>query len=151
MEQLTKLGSKKTEYKFQDPNKDMIETFDNPQQKENYQIEFTTDEFTSLCPKTGQPDFASIRLTYIPADKCIETKSLKMYLFAFRNYEGFMERIANKIVDDFVRAVDPKFIHLEMLFTPRGGITPQLNVKRGDPNAGYSIGSGGFLPEPGER
>lgn len=123
---LTKLGSKKTEYKFDDPSSTMLEVFEAPDGEVN--IKFETVEFSSLCPKTGQPDFAIITINYTPDKWCVETKSLKLYLFAFRNYQSFMEKIIRKITDDLVTICDPKNIKVTGEFTTRGGIASTVTA-----------------------
>ena len=123
---LTLLGNKKTEYKFEDPNADMLEIFENKYPHRDYVVSYTTKEFTSLCPVTGQPDFAEIKIEYIPDKYCIETKSLKLYLFAYRNYGSFMETITNKILEDCVKACNPRKMTVYGNFNARGGIT--INV-----------------------
>lgn len=120
-ENLTKLGSQNTSYDYVEPKASMLETFENPADRE-YTITHETMEFTSLCPKTGQPDFATIRIDYIPDKVCVETKSLKLYLFAYRNEGCFMEGIANRIVDDLVNTMLPAWLKLEATFGARGGI-----------------------------
>lgn len=121
MENLTKLGSEKTEYTFTAPSKDTLETFPSPSPYD-YWVHHCTEEFTSLCPKTKQPDFAFVHIHYRPADLCVETKSLKLYLFAFRNEGAFMEAICNRIADDLIILLQPKELILEMEFGARGGI-----------------------------
>jgi 7-cyano-7-deazaguanine reductase len=106
----------------------MLEIFANPYPDEIYKVELYSEEFTSLCPKTGQPDFARILIEYTPWVSCIETKSFKLYLFAFRNYKGFMERITNKIFKDIVEVCNPGYIKIRADFNVRGGI--QLAVQR---------------------
>lgn len=123
---LTKLGSNKTEYKYNKPNTEILETFNNKYPGKDYIVQFTTPEVTSLCPKTGQPDFAKFDIQYIPNKKCIETKSLKLYFFAFRNYGAFMETITNKVLDDLVLVCSPKWMKVIGKFNSRGGIS--LNV-----------------------
>ena len=86
-------------------------------------MRFNCPEFTSLCPITGQPDFAEIRISYIPARKMVESKSLKLYLFSFRNHGDFHEDCVNTIMKDLVRLMEPKYIEVEGFFTPRGGIS----------------------------
>lgn len=118
---LTKLGSKKTEYKYSEPLADMLETFKNQYPNRQYVTEFKFNEFTSLCPKTGQPDFATISISYVANEKCIETKSLKMYFLAYRNEGMFMETIVNQILEDCVRAVEPLSMLVTGEFNARGG------------------------------
>lgn len=121
---LKSLGSGKTEYKFseEEPPSDILETFPNRTPERNYTVEFVFPEFTSLCPKTHQPDFATIIIRYIPDVSCIESKSLKLYLFAFRGWGSFMESITNKIRDDLVEVCKPRHLEVISHFNPRGGI-----------------------------
>ena len=99
-----------------------IETFDNPNNSRDYRINITLPEFTCLCPKTGQPDFAKLFLEYIPNDKCLELKSLKLYIWSFRDEGGFHEAITNNILDDLVKAANPKYMKLKAVFNVRGGV-----------------------------
>ena len=101
---------------------DRLETFPNPQPRRDYSIEFTCPEFTCLCPRTGQPDFATIRISYVPDRKCVELKSLKLYLWSFRNEGHFHEAVTNRILDDLVRAVSPRTMRVVGDFFVRGGI-----------------------------
>ncbi|HOL94440.1 MAG TPA: preQ(1) synthase [bacterium] len=100
-----------------------IETFDNAYPGRRYTIAITCPEFTSVCPKTGNPDFGTIRIEYIPDKQCIELKSLKIYLFGYRNQGIFYEMVINKILDDLVAACEPLWMKVEGDFNPRGGIT----------------------------
>lgn len=120
---LTKLGSKKTVYKFSKPNKKIFETFDNQHPQLNYVVPFECFEFSSLCPKTGQPDFATITINYVPDKLCVESKSLKLYLFSFRNSGEFMEDVTNRIMKDLIDVLKPKFIEVFADFNSRGGIS----------------------------
>jgi len=106
----------------------MLEIFDNQFPQRNYTIEIVCPEFTSVCPKTGQPDFGTLTFLYVPAQKCIELKSLKLYLQQFRNQGIFYEDITNRILDDFVAAVQPRSLKLTAAFTPRGGISTTVIV-----------------------
>jgi 7-cyano-7-deazaguanine reductase len=99
-----------------------LETFPNSHPGRDYVIEITCPEFTSLCPKTGQPDFATIQISYVPGRLCVELKSLKLYLFSFRNRGIFYERVTNTILDDLVGAVKPRRMTVEGRFNVRGGI-----------------------------
>ena len=99
-----------------------LDTFPNPHPDRDYEIRFECPEFTCLCPKTGQPDFATIRIFYIPDRTCVELKSLKLYLWSYRNEGAFHEAVTNKIMDDLVKAVSPRFIEVEGDFFVRGGI-----------------------------
>ena len=101
---------------------DSLDTFANPRPGRDYEIRFECPEFTCLCPKTGQPDFATIRIRYVPDERCIELKSLKLYLWSFRNVGAFHEAVTNRILDDLVGALAPRRIHVEGDFYVRGGI-----------------------------
>jgi 7-cyano-7-deazaguanine reductase len=104
----------------------MLETFDNQFPGRDYTIEITCPEFTSVCPKTGQPDFGTLTFTYIPDKKCVELKSLKLYLQQFRNDGIFYENVTNSILDDLVAALAPRELTLVAAFTPRGGISTRV-------------------------
>jgi len=99
-----------------------LEIFDNPKLDRDYNIKITLPEFTCLCPKTGQPDYAKLFLDYIPNKKCIELKSLKMYIWSFRDEGVFHEAITNQILDDLVNATSPKYMKLKAVFNVRGGV-----------------------------
>ncbi len=103
------------------PSKE-LETFPNPQQSKDYTIRITMPEFTCLCPKTGQPDFAELRLEYVPDELCVELKSLKLYIWSFREEGAFHEAVTNEILADLVKATDPRFMRLTAEFNVRGGI-----------------------------
>ena len=103
------------------PTKD-LETFPNPNPGRDYEIRFDCPEFTCLCPKTGQPDFATIRIRYVPDERCVELKSLKLYLWSFRAEGAFHEAVTNRILDDLVAAVNPRRMTVEGDFWVRGGI-----------------------------
>ena len=105
-----------------------LETFENQYPGRDYSIEIVCPEFTSVCPKTGQPDFGTLTLTYVPDRKCVELKSLKLYLQQFRNEGIFYEHATNRILDDLVAAVQPRQMTLVAAFTPRGGITTTVTV-----------------------
>jgi len=100
----------------------VIETFENPNIDRDYTINITLPEFTCLCPKTGQPDFAKLFLKYIPNKKCVELKSLKLYIWSFREEGAFHEAITNQILDDLVNATNPKYMQLKAVFNVRGGV-----------------------------
>jgi 7-cyano-7-deazaguanine reductase len=120
-EGLQQLG-RKTEYR-QDYAPEVLETFENKHPGNDYWVQFNCPEFTSLCPITGQPDFAEIKIAYIPAERMVESKSLKLYLFSFRNHGDFHEDCVNIIMKDLVALMQPKYIEVVGLFTPRGGIS----------------------------
>ena len=102
---------------------DLLETFENQFPERDYKIEIVQPELTSLCPKTGQPDFGVITITYTPKAKCVELKSLKMYLQAYRTLGIFYEHATNTILDDLVAATEPQWMKVEAAFHPRGGMT----------------------------
>ena len=108
------------------PTVDQLETFPNPAVGRDYVIEIVCPEFTSLCPKTGQPDFGTITYTYIPNEKCVELKALKLYLQRFRNQGIFYESVVNRLLDDFVSVAQPLRCKVVGAFTPRGGITTNV-------------------------
>lgn len=110
------------------PSKD-LETFDNPMPGRDYTIHIEVPEFTCLCPKTGQPDFATLYLDYVPNEKCVELKSLKLYVWAFRDEGAFHEAVTNRILDDLVRATQPRFMRLTGKFNVRGGIWTTVVVE----------------------
>lgn len=124
------------------PSAEQLETFPNPYPKRDYAVEIVCPEFTSLCPKTGQPDFGTLTFTYIPDQLCVELKSLKLYLQRFRNQGAFYETIVNRILDDFVFAVKPRELSLVGRFTPRGGITTTVTCEYLAEVEGASDGSG---------
>lgn len=105
-----------------------IDVFDNPYPNRNYWINIDSPEFTCLCPKTGQPDFATIHISYIPDEKCIELKSLKLYLWSYREEGAFHEAVTNKILDDIVGVCQPREIKVTGSFLARGGITTSVVV-----------------------
>ena len=116
---------------------EVLETFENKHQDNDYWVQFNCPEFTSLCPITGQPDFAEIKIMYIPAKRMVESKSLKLYLFSFRNNGDFHEDCVNIIMKDLVRLMDPKYIEVIGLFTPRGGISIYPFANYGKPGTKY--------------
>ena len=103
-----------------------LETFENQHPGRDYTIEITCPEFTSVCPKTGQPDFGTLTLTYVPDRRCVELKSLKLYLQQYRNEGIFYEDLTNRILDDLAAALQPRRMTLTAAFTPRGGITTKV-------------------------
>ena len=109
-----------------------LEVFDNPHPDRDYLISFDCPEFTCLCPRTGQPDFATIRIRYVPDASCVELKSLKLYLWSFRNEGAFHEAVTNRILDDIAGACRPRFIEVVGDFLVRGGIHTTVTVRRGD-------------------
>jgi len=113
----------------------ILEVFDNQFPQRDYLIETICPEFTSVCPKTGQPDFGELEFRYIADKKCVELKSLKFYLQSYRNDGIFYENVTNTIVNDLVAVLDPRWIELKAKFSPRGGISTNVTVewKQGDP------------------
>ncbi|MGL4410883.1 MAG: preQ(1) synthase [Bacteroidales bacterium] len=133
--ELTLLG-KSTEYK-QDYAPEVLESFTNRHLDNDYWVRFNCPEFTSLCPITGQPDFATIHISYIPEVKMVESKSLKLYLFSFRNHGGFHEDCVNLIMKDLIKLMEPKYIEVTGIFTPRGGISIYPYANYGKPGTEY--------------
>ena len=117
---LTLLGSKAEIPTDYDPN--VLETFANAHPDRDYFVTLRCPEFTTLCPITGQPDFATMLINYIPNERLVESKSLKLYLFSFRNHGDFHEDVTNVIMNDLVALMEPKYIEVKGLFVPRGGI-----------------------------
>ena len=128
---ITLLGNQRTKYPM-DYAPEMLETFVNKHQDNDYFVKFNCPEFTSLCPITGQPDFATITISYVPDVKMVESKSLKLCLFSFRNHGDFHEDCVNIIMKDLIKLMDPKYIEIWGKFTPRGGISidPYCNYGR---------------------
>ena len=110
----------------------MLDTFPNPKPERPYLIRFECPEFTCVCPKTGQPDFATIRIRYVPDQLCIELKSLKLYLWSFRDVGAFHEDVTNRILDDLRRACQPRSMEVEGDFMVRGGIHTVVTVRHGE-------------------
>lgn len=111
-----------------EPTRDLLEVFDNPFPQRDYEIETICPEFTSLCPKTGQPDFGTLTITYVPDRLCFELKSLKLYLQQYRNHGAFYERVTNTILEDLVAVTRPRSLRIDAAFTPRGGIRTTVRV-----------------------
>ncbi len=111
---------------------EVLETFVNKHPEREYLVTFLCPEFTSLCPKTGQPDFAKIIISYIPRERMVESKSLKLYLFSFRNHGDFHEDCINIILNDLVKLMNPRYIEVKGIFTPRGGIAIHPFACHGD-------------------
>ena len=105
-----------------------LETFPNPNPERDYEISFEAPEFTCLCPMTGQPDFATIRIRYVPDQRCVELKSLKLYFWSWRDEGAFHEAVTNRITTDIIDAIDPRFIQVEGDFFVRGGIHTRVRV-----------------------
>lgn len=115
------------------PSKE-LEVFPNPKPSRDYTIEIESPEFTCLCPKTGQPDFATIELEYIPDRKCVELKSWKLYLWSYRDVGGFHEDLTNRMLDDLVAALEPRFVRLTAVFNVRGGIYTTVTAEHRKPD-----------------
>ncbi len=112
-----------------DDFRQILETFENQYPGRDYEIEIVAPEFTSVCPKTGQPDFGTVTIRYVPDGRCVELKSLKFYLQRYRNEGIFYENATNRILDDLVAVIQPRRMTLTAAFTPRGGITTTVTVK----------------------
>lgn len=134
-EGLVSLG-KKSDYPT-DYAPQILDTFVNKHPGNDYWVRFNCPEFTSLCPITGQPDFAEIRISYIPDIRMVESKSLKLYLFSFRNHGDFHEDCINIIMKDLIKVMDPKYIEVTGFFTPRGGISIHPYANWGRPGTKY--------------
>ncbi len=113
-----------------------LETFPNPRPGRRFEIRFECPEFTCLCPRTGQPDFATIRIRYTPNERCVELKSLKLYLWSFRQEGAFHEAVTNQILDDLVAVTQPRQMVVEGDFMVRGGIHTVVEARHDDPEAG---------------
>lgn len=111
-----------------------LETFPNPEPGRDYTIRMDLPEFTCLCPLTGQPDFAHLTLEYVPAERCVELKSLKLYLWSFRDEGAFHEAVTNRIADDLVAALAPRFLRLRAAFNVRGGIRTEVVAEHRRPD-----------------
>ena len=131
------LGSAKTQY-LDKYCPEILETFENKHLDVDYMVKFNCPEFTSLCPITGQPDFAAIYINYIPNHLMVESKSLKIYLFGFRNHGAFHEDCVNIILKDLRQLLAPNFIEVQGKFTPRGGISIDPYTCWGEPNTKYA-------------
>jgi 7-cyano-7-deazaguanine reductase len=137
MQELHSLG-KKTEYK-QDYAPEVLEAFENKHPDNDYLVELNCPEFTSFCPITGQPDFATIVIKYIPDKFIVESKSLKLHLFSFRNHGDFHENCINTIMKDLVALLSPRYLEVNGLFTPRGGISIHPFCNYGKKDSKYEI------------
>ena len=129
---ITLLGNQGTKYP-DDYAPEVLETFINKHPDNDYFVKFNCPEFTSLCPITGQPDFATITISYVPDIKMVESKSLKLYLFSFRNHGDFHEDCVNIIMKDLIKLMEPKYIEVWGKFTPRGGILVDRCCNYGKP------------------
>lgn len=137
MDDLKSLG-KSSAYEFS-YSPEVLETFENRHQGNDYWVKFNCPEFTSLCPITGQPDFAAIYISYIPDVKMVESKSLKLYLFSFRNHGGFHEDCVNIIMKDLIKLMEPRYIEVWGKFTPRGGISIDPYCNYGKPETKFVV------------
>ena len=133
---ITLLGNQHTQYK-DDYAPEVLETFVNKHPDNDYFVKFNCPEFTSLCPITGQPDFATITISYVPDVRMVESKSLKLYLFSFRNHGDFHEDCVNIIMKDLIKLMEPKYIEVWGKFLPRGGISIDPYANYGRPDTKY--------------
>lgn len=136
LKDLTLLGNKETNYRT-DYTPEVLESVENVHSNRDYFVKFNCPEFTSLCPITGQPDFATMYISYIPDQKIVESKSLKLYLFSFRNHGDFHEDCVNIIMNDLIELLDPRYIEVWGKFTPRGGISIDPWCNYGKPKTKY--------------
>lgn len=136
LKDLTLLGNQGVPYEF-DYTPEVLETFENNHPNRDYFVKFNCPEFTTLCPMTNQPDFATIYISYIPDIKMVESKSLKLYLFSYRNHGGFHEDSVNTIMNDLIRLMEPRYIEVVGKFTPRGGISIDPFCNFGKPGTKY--------------
>ena len=152
-EDLTLLGSQHTQYPT-DYDPGVLESFDNKHPDNDYFVKFNCPEFTSLCPITGQPDFATVYISYVPDQKLVESKSLKLYLFSFRNHGDFHEDCINIIMKDLIRLLDTKYIEVWGKFLPRGGLSIDPYCNHGKPGtkweaiADHRLANHDLNPEP---
>ena len=130
-----------------------LKTFPNPQPARDYRVHMELPEFTCLCPKTGQPDFATLVLDYIPHRRCVELKSLKLYIWSYRDRGAFHEAVTNQILDDLVRATAPRYMRLEARFYVRGGIFTTIVAEHR--SEGWSplppVSLDAYVPQPSVR
>ena len=134
-ENLTLLGAKAELPADYDPS--VLEAFANAHTGHDYLVTLRCPEFTTLCPITGQPDFGTLLINYIPAERLVESKSLKLYLFGFRNHGDFHEDVTNIVMDDLIELMAPKYIEVKGLFAPRGGIAIHPFANWANPDFGY--------------
>ena len=130
------LGNRNVSYSA-DYAPEVLETFVNKHQENDYWVKFNCPEFTSLCPITGQPDFATITISYVPDVRMVESKSLKLYLFSFRNHGDFHEDVVNIIMKDLIKLMDPRYIEVWGKFLPRGGLSIDPYANYGKPGTKY--------------
>lgn len=128
------------------PAPELLSTFSNPEVTREYTIRIRIPEFTCLCPKTGQPDFATLLIDYVPDKFCLELKALKQYIWSFRNHGTFHEAVSNRILSDLVQAADPRFMRLTARFNVRGGIYTTLVVEHRQPDWGPDAAPAGTRP-----
>lgn len=133
IDQLKSLGSQHTTYGY-DYDPSLLERIPNKHKENDYFIKFNCPEFTSLCPKTGQPDFATIYISYIPDEYMVESKSLKLYLFGYRNHGDFHEDCVNMIMKDLIRLLEPRYMEVWGKFLPRGGLSIDPYCNYGKPD-----------------
>ncbi len=131
------LGNQNTKYPT-DYAPEVLETFINKHPDNDYVVSYDAYEFSSLCPRTHQPDFAKVIVSYIPNEKMVESKSLKLYFFSFRNHGDFHEDCMNIIMKDLIKLMDPKYIEVKGIFSPRGGISIYPFVNWANPNFDYA-------------
>lgn len=136
IEGITLLGNQGTTYAT-DYDPSVLETFENKHPDRDYMVTFRCPEFTTLCPITGQPDFATLYINYVPNVRMVESKALKLYLFSFRNHGDFHEDVCNIIVNDLVKLMEPKYIEVRGMFYPRGGISIYPFANWAHPDFGY--------------
>lgn len=134
---VTGLGAGQTKYPT-DYAPEVLESFPNKHPQQDYFVKFNCPEFTSLCPVTGQPDFATIYISYVPDERLVESKSLKIYLYSFRNHGDFHEDCVNIIMEDLRDLLDPKYIEVWGKFTPRGGLSIDPYVNWGKPDTRWA-------------
>lgn len=137
LESLSLLGNQDITYEF-NYQPDLLEAFDNDHPERDYFVKFNCPEFTTMCPMTHQPDFATIYISYIPDKKMVESKSLKLYLFSYRNHGGFHEDSVNTIMDDLIQLMAPRYIEVWGKFTPRGGISIDPYCNYGKPGTKFA-------------
>ncbi len=135
---MTKLG-KKTQYNLQSPDAKILDSVKNPHSDVNYTISFSCPEFTSICPITGQPDFAHLVIDYVPNKSIVESKSLKLYLFSFRNHGAFHEDCTVRIAKDIVKTIAPKWLRISGYWYPRGGIPIDVFYQTGEVPQGVFV------------
>ncbi|MCI6084938.1 MAG: preQ(1) synthase [Selenomonas sp.] len=135
-ENITLLGQKNVHYHY-DYCPEILETFENRHKDNDYWVKFNCPEFTALCPITGQPDYATIYISYVPDERMVESKSLKLYLVSFRSHGDFHEDVVNVIMKDLIKLMDPKYIEVWGKFLPRGGISIDPWANYGRPGTKY--------------